>query len=164
MPRDLEELSSTECWELLAGQQVGRLGFVANGQPIILPVNYVVDAGTLLFRTEEGGKLDAAIRGQRVAFEVDVLHTRDASGWSVLLKGLADRLEDPAEVERASKLELHPWAAGEKPYFVRITPSSTSGRRIPAGHYNFDQIHEVLMYTVTDEEEITRLRETLPTP
>jgi nitroimidazol reductase NimA-like FMN-containing flavoprotein (pyridoxamine 5'-phosphate oxidase superfamily) len=80
MGRDIEELGSAECWELLASQQVGRIGFVAEAQPVILPVNYAVDGTTVVFRTAPGGKLNAAIQGQRVAFQVDELSTRAVGG------------------------------------------------------------------------------------
>jgi hypothetical protein len=78
------------------------------------------------------------------------------------VKGAAQQIDDPEQEARAANLELRPWAGGEKPYFVRITPTSASGRRIPRGQFDFEQIHEPLMVSVTDEEEIDFLRRTLP--
>ena len=51
------------------------------------PVNYVVDQHSVLFRTDEGTKLDAASRGARVAFEVDGAEEATRTGWSVLVGG-----------------------------------------------------------------------------
>ena len=43
-----------ECLRLLAGQTVGRLGFVVHGRPMVLPVNYVLVGDLIVFRTGEG--------------------------------------------------------------------------------------------------------------
>jgi hypothetical protein len=40
---------------------------------------------------------------------------------------------DEAEVKRLNRLNLHPWATSvEHPFWVRIHPSSVTGRRTPA--------------------------------
>jgi Pyridoxamine 5'-phosphate oxidase len=52
----LEELSLTECLALLTSHRVGRVAVVVDGQPVILPVNYRTDDGTVVFRTDAGTK------------------------------------------------------------------------------------------------------------
>ena len=37
---DLEELSETDCLELLERHQIGRVALGVDGQPLIFPVNY----------------------------------------------------------------------------------------------------------------------------
>src|SRR5512132_2226082 len=49
-----QELTKQECFELLAGQQLGRVVRVEDRGPLALPVNYVVDQHSVLFRTDEG--------------------------------------------------------------------------------------------------------------
>jgi nitroimidazol reductase NimA-like FMN-containing flavoprotein (pyridoxamine 5'-phosphate oxidase superfamily) len=66
-----QELTKDECFRLLAGQHLGRLVLVDDRGPIALPINFVLDQHTVLFRTDEGTKLDVASRGARVGFEVD---------------------------------------------------------------------------------------------
>jgi nitroimidazol reductase NimA-like FMN-containing flavoprotein (pyridoxamine 5'-phosphate oxidase superfamily) len=71
--RTMKDLTVRECVDLLAQHSLGRLAFVGKVgvMPLIIPVNYMVDGETLVFRTDPGSKLTAAILGAPVAFEVD---------------------------------------------------------------------------------------------
>ncbi len=117
------------CWELLRQTTVGRLAVVADGAPDLFPVNYVVDHGTVIFRTASGTKL-AAAKTRPVAFEADGYDTADGTAWSVVLKGVAERILELSESISAMALPLTPWHDGNKPWFVRIVPSVVSGRRL----------------------------------
>ncbi len=125
---DTEVLSTNECWALLRGSVVGRLAVVVNGAPDIFPVNPVVDHGTIVFRTSAGTKL-AATKGRNVAFEVDGYDTDTARAWSVVVKGKAHEIWEIEESLRALRLPLSPWESGRKPRFVRIEPTTITGRR-----------------------------------
>ncbi len=125
-----QELTKDECFRLLAGQHLGRLVLVDDRGPIALPVNFVFDQHTVLFRTYEGTKLDVASRGARVAFEVDGVDEATRTGWSVLVRGEAAEVTDPVELARVRALPLCPWAPGARGRFVRILPTLLTGRRI----------------------------------
>jgi uncharacterized protein len=127
-----QELSKSECFGLLARERVGRVAFVDDLGPIVLPVNFVLDRHTVVFRTDGGTKLDTAVRGRRVAFEIDGTDEAARTGWSVLVRGEAVEVTDPAELTRLRQLPLHPWAPGAKTHYVRILPSVLTGRRISA--------------------------------
>ena len=124
-------LSDAECWARLAGHQLGRLVTNVGDVIDIFPVNYVVDDQTLLFRTAEGSKLVELTLNDRVLFEVDEYTEQEA--WSVIVRGSASRLETSAEVERADTLGLQPWIPTLKYNYVRITPTSLSGRAFHRG-------------------------------
>ena len=124
------ELNKDECFALLAGQHLGRVVLVDDRGPVALPVNFVFDQHTVLFRTDDGTKLDAASRGARVAFEVDGADEATRTGWSVLVRGEATEITDPDDLARVRQLPLSPWAPGAKTRYVRILPSSLTGRRI----------------------------------
>ena len=126
--RDIEVLSTTQCWELLRESVVGRLAVTVGGSPDIFPVNPVVDHGTIVFRTGAGTKL-AAAKGRDVAFEVDGYDTGTGQAWSVVVKGRAHEIWEVDEVLRALRLPLFPWQPGRKPRFVRLEPTSITGRR-----------------------------------
>jgi len=126
------ELTNGECFELLAGQGLGRLAFVDALGPIVLPVNFVLDAHMVVIRTDEGTKLDIASHGGRVAFEVDQIDAVTGSAWSVLIRGEAIEVTDGLELARLSTLPLHPLAPGQKTHYVRILPALVTGRRITA--------------------------------
>jgi uncharacterized protein len=123
-----ESLSSSECWAQLRRAVVGRLAVVIGGRPDIFPVNYVVDHGTVVFRTGAGTKL-AAARTMDVAFEVDGYDAETAQAWSVVLKGDASEVREVDETIRALRLPLFSWHGGRKPHVVRIAPTSVTGRR-----------------------------------
>jgi nitroimidazol reductase NimA-like FMN-containing flavoprotein (pyridoxamine 5'-phosphate oxidase superfamily) len=84
------ELSVDECWELLDAEEFGGLAYRLVDEVHIVPINYVVDAGTLLFRTTAGNKLLAAALHSDVAFEIDWYD--DRSAWSVVVRGCLRRL------------------------------------------------------------------------
>src|SRR3974390_225744 len=95
----LEELGRDECLHLLRESAVGRLGVVVDGQPLIFPVNFVLDNDAIVLRTDEGTKLHAARSGP-VAFECDHIDRTYHTGWSVLVTGRAAEIRDPAELAR----------------------------------------------------------------
>jgi nitroimidazol reductase NimA-like FMN-containing flavoprotein (pyridoxamine 5'-phosphate oxidase superfamily) len=125
-----QELTKSECFELVAREHVGRVAVVDDRGPVVFPVNFVLDHHIVVFRTDEGTKLHAACRGSRVAFEVDGTDAAAHTGWSVLVRGEAVEVTDPAELARLRKLPLDPWAPGAKTRYVRILPSVLTGRRI----------------------------------
>jgi uncharacterized protein len=122
-------LEANMCWALLRSHEVGRLAVLIADRPEIFPINYVVDHGTVVFRTAEGTKLAASVLGQAVAFEVDGYDGGSGEAWSVVIKGRAVEIERMQELFDAVELPLFPWHAAPKPRFVRIEPDELSGRR-----------------------------------
>jgi hypothetical protein len=115
--------------ELLESTPIGRIGFVVDGHPLVLPVNFKWHEGTVVFRTLEGMKLDAAAKGQAVCFEVDRWDAAKRSGWSVVVIGTAREVTNWAEREQLENIGLVPWATGKgRPIWVRIDPEEISGR------------------------------------
>jgi hypothetical protein len=125
IPRD-------ECLRLLAHERLGRIGVCVDHQPLLLPVNYVVDGNQIVFRTDRGTKLHAAI-GRPVAFEVDGFERLYHEGWSVLVVGTAEEVESATEVAHLSALPLGPWAPGPKAHWVRVRIGAITGRRLRRG-------------------------------
>lgn len=130
----LEVLGPDECLELLASQPVGRLAFLHEGGPMILPVTYVVSHGGVAFRTAAGSKLDTAIMGRPVAFEVDGLDMDRRLGWSVVVQGVVEVVDDPEREAELEDRDLQPWsdhvADGA---WVLLRAEEISGRRILPG-------------------------------
>lgn len=121
-------LTTSQCWELLRLQVVGRVSYCLDDEPEIFPVNYVVDGGTVVFRTAPGAKLTAMAAKPRVAFEVDSYDLDRSEAWSVVLSGRALPLVGTALVETAH-LPLFAWQEGSKQHFVRLQADRVSGRR-----------------------------------
>ena len=127
----LEIIPRKECLRLLASQSVGRLGFLVDGQPMVPPVNYAIRSDNVVFRTGAGTKLEAA-HGARVAFEIDAVDAREASGWSVVVQGVAEEIGATGEwFDEALLAAMSPtWIPGPADHYVRINPSMISGRRL----------------------------------
>ena len=122
-------LEPDKCWPLLREAKVGRLAVAVGDHPDIFPINFVVDHGTVVFRTAEGTKLAAAVLGCSVAFEIDGYEPASGDAWSVVLKGRATEIERMHELFEALDLPLFPWHVGPKHRFVRIVPDTITGRR-----------------------------------
>ncbi len=132
-PGRWQELTRAECFELLASEQLGRVAVTDDLGPVVFPVNFILDRHTVVFRTEEGTKLQAAGRRSRVCFEVDGADAATHTGWSVIVRGEVTEVTDPAELARLGELPLQAWAPGARDRNVRILPSALTGRRIAAG-------------------------------
>jgi uncharacterized protein len=131
----LDVIPVDECHELLAGHEVGRIGVIAEHYPLIIPVNYGMDGRTIVVRTHPGTTLSAAAHAD-VTFEVDEIDRRERTGWSVLVRGLAEEVGPEHRaglVERTHATGVQPWAPGEHGNWLRIIPQGISGRRIVPG-------------------------------
>lgn len=117
------------CWELMARAAVGRVAFVDEGGPMVLPVIHAVIGRRVVFRSQPGGKLDTARMGGQVAFEVDGWDAEDRTGWSVVARGTAQSApEDAADLD-ALHLDtwLEPAARGT---WIEIRVDEITGRRL----------------------------------
>ena len=122
--------SRQECLALLATVPIARVGVTMNALPVVLPVNFVVLDGDIVFRTVDGTKFHAAAAGTVVAFDVDSYDPEGTSGWSVVIQGASPVVTDPSELDRVRRLIVDPWAVdGSADRTGRITASLISGRR-----------------------------------
>jgi len=127
----LAVLSLAECLRLVESQPVGRVAFAQAGEIEIFPVNHCVIDDTIVFRTGEGSKLEAAANAAVVAFEVDAYTTSPREGWSVVVKGRAELVTDDATLARLWASGLRPWAAATaRPDWIVIRANEISGRRL----------------------------------
>ena len=123
----VQPLSIEDCWELLATVPVGRVAVAVEGEaPMVVPVNHLVLRRTIVFRSGEGTKLDAA-RRQPIAFQADAYDHHLHRGWSVLVRGVTS-------IERVDGEDLEPWAGSRgRNTIVRIWPEHVSGRVVVPG-------------------------------
>jgi nitroimidazol reductase NimA-like FMN-containing flavoprotein (pyridoxamine 5'-phosphate oxidase superfamily) len=131
----LAELGRDECVELLTLTKVGRLAVSPpdwRAAPVIRPVTYVFDRSSqsIVFRSARGSKFTALLLSGQAAFEIDGIEPEAETGWSVIVQGPVEEITSSAEIHRLERLELRPWAPGEKPHWIRIRANVVSGRRI----------------------------------
>jgi hypothetical protein len=126
----LQHLSRGECLTLMASVPVGRIIYTRRALPAVELVNFALDHGDIVIRTDRGGKLAAATRGVVVAFEADQVDVTGQSGWSVTAVGPSSEVTDPGELARLRTIGLRTWAPGVRDYFIRISPVMLNGRRL----------------------------------
>jgi uncharacterized protein len=131
-PGRLTEMSARECQDLMGSTSVGRVGFVDEDGPVVLPVNYVLDGETVLFRTSPANSIGRHLDSAAVAFEVDEFDDFTQSGWSVMVRGLATFVPYD-ELPGDDAHRPFPWADGVRTLYVRVTPGSVAGRRLLPG-------------------------------
>lgn len=134
-------LSTSECLELVRSTDVGRLAMSADPYPEVFPVNFVVDHGSVIFRTAEGSKLAHTADGCDVAFEADGYDEATGDAWSVIIIGRAAEVTGLQERFDALDLPLFPWHTSPKHHFVRIEPVGMSGRRFHADRIRAGEHH-----------------------
>jgi hypothetical protein len=128
--RGSEILQRPECLRLLALESradgLGRLALSRAGAPIVQPVNFAYHHGDILIRLGEGLMADT-VPGSVVAFEVDGVDREEGVAWSVLVRGLACRVEDTGALPAdGSPRPMAPIPGSE---VVALRPEVVTGRR-----------------------------------
>lgn len=129
MVKALRELAEQDCLQLLASRVVGRVALVEEGEVRVFPVNYLFDRGEILFRTDDGVKLDAARAGGAATFEVDDSDPLYHTGWSVMATGKLQEVTEQDALHRVQGLPLRAWG-GTGRHWIRLAIASITGRRI----------------------------------
>jgi nitroimidazol reductase NimA-like FMN-containing flavoprotein (pyridoxamine 5'-phosphate oxidase superfamily) len=130
----LSELTRDECRLLLGLTSVGRIAFVIDGMPVVIPVNYRLlndETGLwVLLRTRPGNTIDEA--PEVVGFEIDGIDHDRHQGWSVLVRGALCHL-DHNDVELLSRrFDPKPWVSEDRTAWLAIKPRIITGRRLEA--------------------------------
>lgn len=127
----LEQLDLEACLMHLRAGQVGRLGIVVDGYPIVLPVNYrlveILGLTWLALRTRPGNVIDQA--STNVAFEIDGIDPSRQLGWSVLVRGTLQPI-DPESASFRDRFDAEPWLRSERDAWLVIEPFSITGREL----------------------------------
>jgi nitroimidazol reductase NimA-like FMN-containing flavoprotein (pyridoxamine 5'-phosphate oxidase superfamily) len=126
-PQQLETLSASACRALLEANSVGRLALVVDGEPVVYPVNYVVDGSEVVLRTNWSGLTTACLA--KVALEIDGADHARRSGWSVLVQGVSHDITEALDLtsENLQTIAVSPWAPGPEPRLLRLVPTKITG-------------------------------------
>ena len=126
----VEQLGEPECESLLAVINFGRIGFCDERGPMILPVNYVIVEGEIVFRTDATTVL-ANVSMKSVAFEIDGWESASVA-WSVVARGHALEVTRAlgAEYDNLRSAHIPVFAPGAKCHWFAMDVESISGRRI----------------------------------
>ena len=124
------ELTESESLDLVSHALVGRIVTTVDGSPQIHPVSHTVIDGAIYFRTLPGDKLLGVTVNASVLFEADAI--ANGTAWSVVVHGLARRIdEEPEVMSQVASLLREPFTGGSPEAVVRIVPQSVNGRLFP---------------------------------
>jgi nitroimidazol reductase NimA-like FMN-containing flavoprotein (pyridoxamine 5'-phosphate oxidase superfamily) len=132
----LQTLDEAECLRLISPGGIGRLAYSGRYGLTVLPVNYMLHDGAIVFRTAQesptGEDLQTGIAHAeyQVAFEIDDIDDAAREGWSVLIQGPAHHMASEAEQASVRASGVEPWPAGSREHAIRITPARITGRRL----------------------------------
>lgn len=130
---DLMELSRSECEGLLRLGVVGRVAVSTPTGPHIVPLNYAVGRGDIVVCTSPYSLLGTYGRDNLLAFEVDHFEHPEKHGWSVVVRGRAEVVEDAEELRALVPVPPRPWATGTRSLYLRIPLAEVTGRRLGDG-------------------------------
>jgi nitroimidazol reductase NimA-like FMN-containing flavoprotein (pyridoxamine 5'-phosphate oxidase superfamily) len=129
-----EVLDREQCLSLLSSATIGRVGVTIGALPAVLPVNFCLIDGHVVFLTGQGSQLSAALRGTVVAFEVDWASELTREAWSVHIVGVSRVIKPQAADWAAVELAgLRPWVPMRGRHMVKIVPEKISGRHFSPG-------------------------------
>ena len=127
-----EQLSTDECWRLVIGHGIGRIGFQGDRHLQIVPTRYDAERGTAYFRAGTFGELARRVHDKATTLQVDDIDPKTFCGWSVLMTGTAHRVGDAATL--ASRWSLgrpRPWfPAGPQSQWIALTVDEIKGHRV----------------------------------
>jgi nitroimidazol reductase NimA-like FMN-containing flavoprotein (pyridoxamine 5'-phosphate oxidase superfamily) len=120
------DLDRAESLRLLAAKKVGRLAFVNDGVPMIMPMNFTLAGERVIIRTLAHGSGARAVN-TAVAFEVDDIDDFLEAGWSVVVTA---ELLSEAELDQLRSTAPEPWAEGPRTLFLAIPVEHVTGRQL----------------------------------
>ena len=125
------ELTIEECLSLLSGGVIGRVALSTPVGPRIVPVNYAMHDDAIVFRTAPYSELGTYGWNNEVAFEVDHIDYARHQGWSVVVLGRAELVEDPQELRAIKQAwDPRPWAGGQRNLYMKLVRRDVTGRRL----------------------------------
>jgi nitroimidazol reductase NimA-like FMN-containing flavoprotein (pyridoxamine 5'-phosphate oxidase superfamily) len=103
----MKTLQNDEMRALLSACKVGRLGCIDNGEPYIVPINYVFEDESIYSHSLPGRKIEALRAQPRACLQVDEIEN-DFHWRSVIAYGEFEEIRVPSERQLAlSKLLKH---------------------------------------------------------
>ncbi|MEU5560860.1 helix-turn-helix domain-containing protein [Streptomyces globisporus] len=124
------ELDEALCRTLLGDHGVGRVALTLEDGPVVLPVNYQVLDGEVMFNTGSASPL-AAAADTEIAFEADHIDDAFSRGWSVLIVGTVRSVADEEAAQRLRETAYStPWAGEEREHVMLLGARRGTGRKI----------------------------------
>ena len=100
-------LAENEARELIGAGKVGHLGCIVNGEPYVVPINYIFEDGAVYSHSMPGLKIEAMRAQRRVCLQVEEIN--DNFNWrSALVYGDFEEIRVPSDRKTVlAKLMAH---------------------------------------------------------
>ena len=139
---EVDEMSNQQIADILERVNYGHLACCKGDRPYVVPIHFAYHDPDIYIYTTEGKKSAILEENPQVCLQAEIII--DNEHWqSVIVDGVAERITEPAERERAVKLitEKNPtltpaisihwmdqWVRENIEAIFRIKPTITSGR------------------------------------
>lgn len=127
----LERLTRADCRLLLPSAAVGRLAVPTPNFPTVEPVSFAIVEGEVVVAARAGSAADAVAAGTVLSFEADVLDHAHQGGWSVVVRGPVEDLDDGSVA--SARPQLGPWPVADNDRLLLIRSERVTGQRIVTG-------------------------------
>ncbi len=125
-----QEIDERECRALLQTKRIGRIAYVTEGRPRIVPVNFMLVDDFIVLRSDPGDKL-AHIPLRHVCFETDGPDDFDRA-WSVVVEGTARDITTAVDEPslRLRRTEFPSFVPLDDPHWIAVSIEQITGRRL----------------------------------
>jgi hypothetical protein len=131
----LGPLDAARVHDRLGRARIARLAYVDGDEPVVVPVNVLVDGEQrVVFHAAADGPL-AALHGRRVGVEVDGFDEGERTGWSILVHGVARDVTEADDLAAlvARRAAVDCWAPGRRDRVMVVLALAITGREITVG-------------------------------
>ena len=118
----MESITEAEAREFLEGSSVIHFGVIAEGEPYVSPMSFVVDGDRLLFRTKPGRRFRAIESEPVVSLEASDFHPETGDWISVVIRGRAAEVTDEETMQRTHHLLFEKYEGAMDPMLSRGEP------------------------------------------
>lgn len=91
-----KSLTEGEAWSVIKAGEVGSLGCIDQGEPYVVPINYVTEDGRIYSHSLPGRKIQAMRKHARACLQVSEIHN-DYDWQSAIAFGNFEEVDDEAE-------------------------------------------------------------------
>jgi len=107
----MEPITEAEALQFLREAMVAHIGVIQDGEAYVTPMSFVLDEGSILFRTKPGKRFEAIAAHPMVCIEVSHFD-EDTGDWiSVVVRGKAVERTDDAVTSRTVNLLMDKYRA-----------------------------------------------------
>jgi nitroimidazol reductase NimA-like FMN-containing flavoprotein (pyridoxamine 5'-phosphate oxidase superfamily) len=118
----MESITEAEAREFLERSSVIHFGVIAEGEPYVTPMSFVVDGNRLLFRTKPGRRFGAIESEPVVSLEASDFHPESGDWISVIIRGRAAEVTDEETMQKTHDLLFEKYEAAMEPLLSRGEP------------------------------------------